>query len=215
MAFQSDNPDLTFETILVNDGTPPEKLAAGLQELQMLPHFHLVTLEENHGKGFAVRKGVSHTSGEFVIYTDIDFPYSSESLYRIITALQSGADVAAGERNSAYYTNTMPVGRKILSRFTRLVFVTMLGLPVSDTQCGLKGFGTQGKSVFMKTAINRFLFDMEFLVLCRKTAGIRVVAVPVALNPGVVFFKVSTKVLLSELVNFLRILFLSVFKGRS
>ena len=33
----------------------------------------------------------------------------------------------------------------------------------SDTQAGLKGFSRKGRSVFLSTCINTYLFDLEFV----------------------------------------------------
>lgn len=199
---QSTFPEDTIEIVLVNDCSSVKILANEISELNSLPYFQYIDLQENKGKGNAVRIGTSRAQAPLIIYTDVDFPYDLDSLIRVIKTLKSGADVVVGERNNEYYVNKMPFSRKIISRFTRFFFLSFLNLPVSDTQCGLKGYGTKGKIVFLKTKIDRFLFDMEFLVLCQKEKSLNVKPVTVHLNPNIIFSKMPLKVLFQELLNF-------------
>jgi hypothetical protein len=76
---------------------------------------------------------------------------------------------------------------------------------VTDTQCGLKGFDNLGKSIFLTTTIDRFLFDLEFLSLAGKNKLVYTYSVPVELNEGVVFSRMGWRVVASELQNLLRI----------
>ena len=81
----------------------------------------------------------------------------------------------------------------------------LLRLQVTDSQCGLKGFDSAGKAVFLETTIDRFLFDLEFLLLAKNR--VPVAPVPVELRAGVVFSKVGWKILSAEGRNFLQLFF--------
>ena len=139
-----------------------------------------------------------------MLFTDADFPYEIESMVSIARSLESGADVCLGYREEDYYAS-VPWFRKGLSESFRFVLKTILKFPITDTQCGLKGMGKKGKSIFMETRIDRFLVDMEFIKLAvNQNANIKPVVV--SLRPNVQFSSMGASVLIREFINFLRIL---------
>lgn len=195
--------------IIVDDGNGKFLPEAALAVLRTeIPILELVRYQENRGKGYALRQGVTHADGEVIIYTDIDFPYSTESLLSVYRALATDeCDVAAGIKNEAYYTH-VPRARRIISKNLRAMIRFFLRMPVTDTQCGLKGFRQKVKPVFLQTSIDRYLFDLEFLhSVFKHHKELRVKAIPVQLNPGVIFRKMNYKILFPEIMNFIRLLF--------
>jgi len=191
--------------ILVNDGSSFGVTADDLRALnEAIPRLQYLEYERNRGKGFTLRAGVTLASADLVIYTDIDFPYTEESLLAVYTALQNGAQVAAGVKDDAYYQE-VPALRRLISRALRLLIRTLLRLEISDTQCGLKGFDRAGRSTFLATSIDRYLFDLEFLFLAYRHFALKVQAVPVQLKPGISFSRMRPRILVEEGLNFLRI----------
>ena len=70
--------DTQIEIIVVNDGSPnPINLASKRFLNKRLPNFKFINYKHNMGKGYAVRKGVEAAQGAYIIYTDIDFPYTT------------------------------------------------------------------------------------------------------------------------------------------
>ncbi len=201
--------------ILVNDGSSSGIDVADLDLLRKaIPSLIYHQRLENKGKGFTLREGVGLSHADFVIYTDIDFPYREESLGDVWQALQRGAQVAAGVKDRHYYEE-VPALRRAISKALRWMSTRLLRLEISDTQCGLKGFDALGKQVFMQTRIERYLFDLEFLFLAIRRHQLRVVAVPVSLKPGVTFSKMRFRLLLAEALNFLRVWSLSLFSRKA
>ena len=80
-------------------------------------------------------------------------------------------------------------------------------MPVTDTQCGLKGFKRAVAPLFLATTIDRYLFDLEFVRNCYKSKKFRVQAIPVELNENVHFRKMNFRILLPEMFNFIKLLF--------
>lgn len=201
-------PHTELSIVLVNDGSEHGLTDDDLRQLQeQIPSFTYIHSTPNMGKGFALRKGVEASASDFVIYTDVDFPYQEDSLLRVFEALQqANCDVVAGVRDSSYYTNVPPARRRI-SRLLRWMLRTFLRLQITDTQCGLKGFNRKGRELFLSTTINRFLFDLEFIFLASNDADIRLCPAEVELKPDIVFSKVNPRVLLREAFNFMRIFF--------
>ncbi|MES2799599.1 MAG: glycosyltransferase family 2 protein [Bacteroidota bacterium] len=202
----SERTQSSIELVIVNDGASSgvnpdffEYITANLSNTKIIHH------PENKGKGNALRTGVSSASEEIIVFTDIDFPYREDSFIALFEELKKGSDVVLGHRGASYYKNT-PLSRKIISKSLRFFLKTFLRIPTDDSQCGIKGFNSKGKAVFLSTTIDRFLFDLEFIKLAaRKKLDIK--TVNVELKPGVVFSKVNLSILAKEGINFLKILF--------
>lgn len=194
------------QLIVVDDGSPNENARSIFLRLtEIEPRSRVIAYADgiNRGKGYALRKGVDFSASDFQLVTDADFPYTIESMRRIVVTLLERGGIAAGNRDTAYYEK-VPFFRRLLSRSLRWLLRNVLRQPIGDSQCGLKGFDEAGKEIFLKTTIDRFLFDLEFLMLA--DGRVPVTPVPVELRAGVTFSKVGWKILATEGRNFLWLL---------
>jgi glycosyltransferase involved in cell wall biosynthesis len=200
--------DGTLELIVVMDGNSATVTDAAIAYLeQHIRQIKIIRYLENRGKGYAIRQGVAEATGDIIIYTDIDFPYTIESMYSIYRGLSSDeCDVAVGVKDAAYYDH-VPFLRRAISQFLRFFIRLFLSMPITDTQCGLKGFKKNVKPLFLQTTIDRYLFDLEFVRNCFKSKNYRVKAVPVTLTENVQFRSMNYRVLLPEALNFIKLLF--------
>lgn len=200
-------PEAAPHIVLVNDGSVCGVSPADIDQLRAaLPAFTYVSYDLNQGKGQALRMGVQHCEHELCLFTDIDFPYEEASMAQLYRVLASGqTDVAAGVRDSNYYAH-VPPARVAISRTLRLLTRRLLRLPVSDTQCGLKGFNQVGKALFLRSQTKRYLFDLELLYVGARQPGLRVQGVEVRLKAGVVFSKMPLRILASESYSLAKIL---------
>lgn len=212
MNFQAMIPETQMLLTVVNDGSqygvPEEKINLLAQKISA---FNWISYPQNMGKGYALRRGLAAAEGDYFIYTDIDFPYTLSSMKEIYKSLENGADVAAGVRESEYYAE-VPVSREIISKVLKKMIKYLLRIPITDTQCGLKGLNSKGREVFLKTSINRFLFDMEFVQMAFNDPSINIQAVNVFPRPDIVFSKMNYKVLVKEVFNFVKLA--NPFKAR-
>lgn len=200
---------VSLTLILVNDGTTNNRFTEKEKKYitDALPHSTLIESKTNQGKGAALRKGVAVSKSDFQIFTDIDFPYTLPSIIAVYKTLIEGADVALGFRQSDYY-ESVPFTRKMISKWLRWLLKRVMKLPITDTQCGLKGFNKKGKEQFLATTIDRFLFDLEFVKLVTmKTKNLSVKPVAVKLREDVTFSVMNYQVLARESVNFFRLFF--------
>lgn len=201
--------ETSIHTYLVNDGS---KSGIRQEDIQLLSDkiggFTYIDSPVNQGKGGALRDAVRQTTGKWVIYTDADYPYLIANAVEMFRLLSSDtADVVVGVRDEQYY-DQLPLGRKIFSLSLKVMnYLFFPQLKVKDTQSGLKGFNQKGKEVFLKTRIPAFLFDMEFLVLASKRPDIRIQWIYVQAREGIVFSTMRAKTILTELFNFISILF--------
>ena len=194
---------------MVNDGTSTISLT-DIQKLKdIIPQFVNISYDVNKGKGYALREGIKTSNADVCIYTDIDFPYTTDSFIKIWDQIVKGkTDIAVGVKDKSYYKH-VPAGRKFISKILRTGSKNILRLKISDTQCGLKGFNKKGKDIFLKTTINRYLFDLEFIFLVSRQKEVSMVPVEIELKENVQFSSMRTGILLSEGFNFLKIFFKS------
>jgi len=203
-SLQKRKPEHLFQLILVNDGSQQIDFKDGVQKLlENLSEARVIHEEVNRGKGFVLREGVRQSSGEIILYTDIDWPYTEESMIAMIHALENDAEVVVGVRDEKYYKQ-LPKMRRRISRWLQKFNSKLLHLQVDDTQAGLKGFRKNIKEIFLSTTINRYLFDLEFIYILSKKK-IRITPLPVELRSGIKFSKMNRKVMLVEGWNFIRI----------
>jgi len=200
---QKEVPDT--ELILVNDGSPAaidDDVALLQKEIPGLKYVHY---ETNRGKGHAIRTGAAQAAGQFIIYTDIDFPYTHASFMDIYRALAAGkADIAVGVKDSSYYEH-VPVLRRWTSKTLRFMTSRALRISITDTQCGLKGLNRHGLKILEQGQINRYLADLEMICNAERM-HLRLQPVPVSLREGVSFSKVKLQILMRELTNFMSIM---------
>src|SRR3954453_15238652 len=89
------------ELIVVDDGSHDATTSIVQAFAEQHPCVRLVSNPGNRGKGYAIRNGVLHARGEYVLYTDADLVYPIEGAAPFLAALRAGADVAIGSRSHA------------------------------------------------------------------------------------------------------------------
>ena len=198
-------PDIDFETIVVNDGSINANYSNGKSRIRSAS-VKLIEYSPNKGKGEALRSGVKASSGNFIIYTDIDFPYTIDSVSGIIRALRDEKkNVVIVVKDQSYYDHVPPL-RRFISKIFRFFVRLFLRIPTDDTQCGLKGFDQKGKAVFLRTTIDRYLFDLEFIFLASRDSSISIKTQVIKLRDDVQFRKMNFGIIRNEAWNFLKIL---------
>jgi len=142
--------------------------------------------ETNRGKGHAVTRGMLHATGEYRIFVDSDLAYPSSQITKLLSALESGSDVAIACRvlpESRYvmsptffrYLYTRHVMSRLFNRLAQRVLLS----GILDTQAGLKGFSAYAAQiVFSRQTLCGFGFDLESLVIAR-VHGLKIEQVPV------------------------------------
>jgi glycosyltransferase involved in cell wall biosynthesis len=198
--------DAPVNIILVNDGSTTNISGGDIKLLnQSITAFEYISYAENRGKGYALRQGVARADADIIIYTDIDFPYTTASLAAVYNTLyKEGFDVAAGIKNDKYY-NQVPPARRYISKMLRSMIGMFFRIPFADTQCGLKGFVHGVKQEFLDIDIDSYLFDLDFIRRVYKKRY-KVKPVPVELNDNVIFRRMSYKLLIPEMKNFIKIM---------
>lgn len=200
-------PGKSIRAIVVNDGSEYNKTHESLARIEAnAKDILLLSYPTNMGKGFAIRTGVQRSLALVIVYTDIDFPYTVESMLKVIKPVVDGeADVTLAVRNDTYYSQ-LPSGRRWMSKILRSVNRKLLRLHTSDTQGGLKAFHCDVRETFLLTRINRYLFDLEFVYLISRNPKLRIKAVESDLRSGIVMSQMRLKIVARESLNFLKVL---------
>lgn len=197
-------PDKRLHLIVVNDGSPygfGEEQHGALR--QAVPDVEIVDIPHG-GKGAAIRAGIARSRAPYTIYTDIDMPYTAESMCEVIDRVFAGTDVVIAVRNRSYHSRLSPM-RKMMSYGSKLLNRIFLNIRHTDTQGGLKGLSPRARAVMLRTRISDFLFDTEFVVLAARDKRLRIEEVETMLRDGIVMSAMSPRVLFRELRNFFRI----------
>jgi dolichyl-phosphate beta-glucosyltransferase len=159
------------EVIVVNDGSRDNTADIVRGYAQKHPIVSLVENPGNRGKGYSVRNGILHASGEYVLFSDSDLSSPIREATKLFDALRGGADVAIGSRwlNPALMTERQSIFRQFIGRVFNLLNRIILGLNFKDTQCGMKAFTRPtAHDIFPRQRIERWGFDPETLFIARK-----------------------------------------------
>jgi dolichyl-phosphate beta-glucosyltransferase len=170
------------EIIVVDDGSSDRTAGVVSAFQQKFPQLRLSSNLGNRGKGFSVRHGMLEARGEISLFSDADLSTPIEEADKLLAAIRErGFDVAIGSR--AMDRSLIEVHQSFLREQAGIFFNRMVqwivGIPISDTQCGFKAFRTgQTRIIFEQQRIERFGFDPEILFLAKRH-GLRVAEIPV------------------------------------
>ena len=155
-----------FEIILVNDGSSDN---SGEEIAQLAKKFptEIISLQlPRSGKGEALRRGAKMAKGEFVVFIDADLDLPPEQiLFFIAIQRVKKADAVIGSKMHPDSTVDYPLRRRIYSVGYFWLVKFLFGLPVRDTQTGLKLVRRELLvQALDRTEASGFTLDLELLV---------------------------------------------------
>jgi len=169
------NITFTVELIIVDDGS--EDNTSQIAEKVSVPDSlkkRVIRYTPHRGKGFAVRKGISESSGDIVIFMDSGRNVPVETIESGLKLLeQNKCDVLIASRYlpESVIRKRLIWYRQVTSTIFRKYVKWYLNLPVflTDTQCGFKLFkGDIARELFEHCLSDGFVFDLEILLLALK-----------------------------------------------
>lgn len=167
-------PELIFEEDGSTDDTPTviDEWARRDKRIRALHH------RERLGKGGGLVRGVEHARGELLVMIDADVPLDLKSFLSTALTLRRGPDmVLPSRRHPESLVKGIPWSRRLLSRIFNWTVNGLLGLRISDTQCGIKAFRRSAWETIRPREFLGYDMDLELLVRAR-AAKLNVVEIP-------------------------------------
>ena len=172
--------DGRIEVIVVDDGSSDG--CRDLLEGPLRPKVDVLVLQErNGGKGSAIRAGISHATGDYVVIQDADLEYDPADYPRLLAPLLSGrADVVYGSRFSGGESHRVLyfwhyVANKVLTLFSNMC----TNLNLSDMETGHKVFRRE-LLARLPLRENGFGIEPEITAKIARVPGVRIYEVGVA-----------------------------------
>jgi len=161
-----------FEILFVDDGSTDQtanivkRLSSKIRQIQYLGY------PQNMGKGSAIRFGLKHAKGLYIFFTDADLPYDPHFFFHAIGLFEkTSCDIISGNRHLKLSRNDAGLSQKRIwaSRVFSCLVHKLLGIEVTDTQCGIKGFRQScAQKIIQQSQINGYAFDVEIFILARQ-----------------------------------------------
>lgn len=149
------------EIIVVDDYSQDKTRDILQQDLKDIIH-KVVLNDQNYGKGYSIRKGIEHSTGDCILIQDADLEYNPSDYNKLLNPIiNNKADVVYGsrflgtnERRILYFWHTL--GNKFLTLLSNM----FSNLNLTDMEVGYKVFKSEVlKNIELKE--NRFGFEPE------------------------------------------------------
>jgi len=169
-----------YEIIAVIDG---EDIDNSKQEAEKVEGIKVISYKENKGKGYALKYGFDHSSGDYITFLDCDLDIHPDQLKNFFPYMAT-ADLVIGSKRHPFSKLHYPLMRKILSAGFRFYSWLVLGVKLRDTQSGLKLIKREVLEVIMPLLlVKRYAMDIELCFLAQKH-GFRTVEAPLHIDFG-------------------------------
>ncbi|MEK6567517.1 MAG: glycosyltransferase [Candidatus Omnitrophota bacterium] len=172
-----------YEIIVVDDGSSDNTFQNILKVSSRHTNIIVKQLKHNRGKGRALKVGFRQSSGEYVVFLDADMELHPAQLQTFFDIMRlDEADVVIGSKRHPNSRLNYPLQRKIISSVYFFLIKIFFGLPIRDTQTGLKLFKYEVlKRVFPRILVKAFGYDLEILVNVHRL-GYRIAEAPIVLD---------------------------------
>ena len=208
-----------YELIVIDDGSKDETYENAWKAARGYNNIIVKRIRRNRGKGRALKYGFRFAKGYLVVFLDADLdlhPEQIRNLFKIMN--KDGADVVIGSKRHPESKLNYPWHRRIISNVYFFLIKIMFGLPLRDTQTGIKLFKHEVlKKIFPKVLIKRYAYDLELLVNAHHL-GYQIAEAPITLNHQRFIGRISMKDLyhtgIDTLAIFYRMYILKYYNGK-
>jgi dolichyl-phosphate beta-glucosyltransferase len=159
-----------WEIDVVDDGSTDQTAELVKKMAEQEPRITLWQYGGNHGKGYAVRYGMTHAQGQYRLFMDADNSTTIDNFAQFLPYLQQGHDVVVGSRDIAGADIEVHQAwwKEFLGDLGNL-WIQVWAVPgIKDTQAGFKVFSAKAASaVFPYLTLSGWAFDVEALAVAR------------------------------------------------
>lgn len=171
--------DYDYEIICVVDGA----LDNTLREAKKIKSSKINTVgyKENQGKGYAVRFGMARSRGDLVSFLDAGMEISPKSIMMLMAHMEwYNADVIIGSKRHPASRVNYPFLRHVLSIGYHWGVKILFGLPITDTQSGIKIFKREVlKKILPRLLVKKYAMDIEMLAVAKRLGFDRIYEAPI------------------------------------
>ncbi len=172
-----------YEIIIVDDGSSDNTYEEALSFASRYNNVIVKKNRSNYGKGRALKYGCRFVNGDYVVFLDADMDLHPGQIQTFFDIMRlDEADIVIGSKRHPNSKLYYPIGRRIISSVYFFLVYLLFGLPIKDTQTGLKLFKYEAlKEIFPKILIKKFAFDLELLINAHHL-GYKIAQAPVVLT---------------------------------
>ncbi len=172
-----------YEIVIVDDGSTDSTFAEASKISSLCEEVQVIKCESNGGKGRALKFGFNHVQGDLVVFLDADLDLHPEQIHVLYQYLNDReSDVVIGSKRHPLSKLDYPFHRKIISNTYYLLIKTLFGLPIKDTQTGIKLFKYKVlEDIFPKVLAKRYALDLELLAIAHHR-GYKIAEAPIVLD---------------------------------
>jgi len=198
----------SYEIIVMDDGSTDGTYEKVLEFSHRHTNVFVKKNLKNYGKGRAIKKGYRYTSGNYVVFLDADMELHPAQLQTFIDIMRlDNADVVIGSKMHTNSIVNYAWHRKIVSRVYFFLVKILFGLPIHDTQTGLKLFKTEVlKRVLPKIVAKQFAYDLEVLANVHRL-GYKIAEAPVVLDQQKRYGRIGIKAIYQTFFDTLAIFY--------
>jgi glycosyltransferase involved in cell wall biosynthesis len=175
--------DCDFEIIIVDDGSTDNTYIEASKMSSAFKEVQVIKCTSNGGKGNALRSGTNYACGDLIIFLDADLDLHPDQIHILYQYMKKcGSDVVIGSKRHPLSKLDYPLHRKIISNTYYILVKALFGLPVRDTQTGIKLFKQEVlEDVFPKVLARRYALDLELLAVAHHH-GYKIAEAPIVLD---------------------------------
>ncbi len=174
--------DIEYEIILVIDGSL-DKTESEAKKLRS-KHIKVFSYPENHGKGHAVRYGMARAKGNLISFLDAGMDISPKGIMMLMSHMDwYNADIIVGSKRHPVSRVNYPLKRRILSIGYHMGVKVLFGLPLTDTQSGIKIFKKEVvEKILPRLLVKRYAMDIEMLAVAKYLGHERIYEAPIEVS---------------------------------
>lgn len=164
--------NLKGEIIIVDDGSGDVTVPVAKNTAEALgtdSNITVISNDQHRGKGHAVRTGVKHAKGDYIMFTDSGCCISYKSILEGLNLIKQGrCDIAHASRKlkASRILRSQSIYRQLCSKLFRWFIIHYLGISqkLTDTQCGFKIYRAEAAhDLYNHCTIDGFMFDIEVI----------------------------------------------------